>query len=385
MPLAYWIHNISPYIFRFSNGWGPRWYGFAYLLGFLAAYVLLIRMARRPSEEGKQGSGTGGVPGGFAGGTGGMTGIQRGIARLRMPADKVPDLVLNCCIFGVLLGGRLGYCLLYDRTLLGWVRNPTTGDVTAPYWGVLEVWHGGMSAHGGAIGVILTLLIFCWRNKYSFLNLGDVSCMVVPLGLMFGRIANFINGELYGRITSVAWGVKFPSEIYLPTNGVIAPEVRHQLPGVLEKLFDGQYDLSSATGFYDALGRLTVLLQQHNPRTIEAVAAILPARHPSQLYEALLEGLALFLICWTVGHVWRKDGMACGAFLTFYPMFRMIGEYFRVGDTPADYLHIGHPISLGVLYSIPMLAVGLGLWVYWARRPAAGKVAEVKKRRPPLG
>src|SRR5262249_46003251 len=113
--LGYFVHDFNPVIFKLG-GFEPRWYGFAYLLGFLGAYWLLMRLARQ-----------------------GM---------LRIPMQRVPDLVLNSCIFGVLIGGRLGYCLFYDQSLLGAARN-AEGNIVFPYWGVLAVWHGGMSAHGG--------------------------------------------------------------------------------------------------------------------------------------------------------------------------------------------------------------------------------------------
>jgi len=321
--LAYYVHNLNPIIFK----WGfitPRWYGFSYLMGFLGAYLLLLKLQRD-----------------------GM---------LRLPKDKIPDLVLNCCIFGVLIGGRLGYVLFYDRRLLGF-----SGDF--PYWGVLRVWEGGMSAHGGIVFTILTLMWFAWRYRgigARLVNIGDAACMVVPVGLCFGRIANFINGELYGHPKTVPCAVKFPSEIYAPTNGVIDPVVADRLPQVLTQIYGRDW---IREGFNWGVDSLSARLRMHDPEAVKAVANILQPRHPSQLYEALLEGVLLFTIVWLVGRFWRKDGMAGGAFLTFYPVMRIIGEQFRVGDTPRAYF--GVTISLGVLYSVPLIFVGLGYWGYW--------------------
>jgi prolipoprotein diacylglyceryl transferase len=339
----------------------------------------------------------------------------------------VPDLVLNCCIFGVLIGGRLGFCLFYDPWLLGF-------NGTFPYWGVLKVWDGGMSAHGGVVFTTLTLIVFAWyqycrpsraqlalliggsvvagglgwvaayllyrspdpdlqrqiaqqlsvraaaaivlgmgwmvfyswRKAIPVTNLSDVSGMVVPIGLFFGRCANFINGELYGHPTTVPWGVKFPSEIVSPTNGDIDPTVWEKLPRVFDQL-KLPLDWSKSADFMEqGRDQLRPLLVHHDPQAMQAVAAILPARHPSQLYEALLEGALLFVICYVVGRKWKKDGMASGAFLTFYPIMRIIGEQFRVGDSPMDFF--GVQISQGILYSIPMLIAGILYWVYWIWR-----------------
>jgi phosphatidylglycerol:prolipoprotein diacylglycerol transferase len=150
--LGYFVDNLDPFIFKIGS-WGPRWYGLAYLLGFLFAYLLIKKNARD-----------------------GM---------LRLNPERVSDLVLNACIFGVLVGGRLGYCLFYQPKLL-WFTSEF------PYWGVLRVWEGGMSAHGGIVFTILTLMWFGWKYRKqgaSIVNIGDAACMVVPIGLFFGRCA----------------------------------------------------------------------------------------------------------------------------------------------------------------------------------------------------
>jgi phosphatidylglycerol:prolipoprotein diacylglycerol transferase len=323
MALAYYVHNLNPIIFHLGPI-SPRWYGVSYLMGFLVAYWLLLKLQRD-----------------------GM---------LRLPRAKVPDLVLNCCIFGVLVGGRLGYCIFYKPSLFRFSGN-------FPYWGVLRVWEGGMSAHGGVVFTILVLAWFAWKNKKtgaSLVNLGDAACMVVPVGLCFGRIANFINGELYGHVSYVPWAVKFPSEIYAPTNDTIDPSVQAKLPGLLDKLF------GNLMSYDEKMSALTSRLVHHDPQTVRAVAEILQPRHPSQLYESLLEGVLLFIIVWLVGRFWRKDGMAGGAFLTFYPVMRIIGEQFRVGDTPLTI--VGVQVSKGIIYSIPMMAAGMAYWIYWIWR-----------------
>ncbi len=341
MPLAYYVHHLSPFIVRINESFGIRWYGFAYMMGFLVAYLLLQREAK--SRDGL----------------------------LRIPTERVPDMVMACCIFGVLVGGRLGYCLFYDHSLLGFSSQ-------FPYWGVLKVWQGGMSAHGGVLFTVLTLIIWCKKNKYSITNVGDAACMVVPCGLCFGRIANFINGELYGHVTDVAWAVKFPSELISPTNGqyTLSPETRYGLIDAVIKQFPNDEHLGAIRNmaengngdwYYQAMSRIMELAQAGNTFVLEKFNEVLPARHPSQLYEALLEGVALFVMVWVIARIWRKDGMASGAFLTLYPVMRIAGEQFRIGDTPI--MILGVPVSKGILYSIPMFVIGLAYWVIMARRP----------------
>ncbi|MCL2646301.1 MAG: prolipoprotein diacylglyceryl transferase [Phycisphaerales bacterium] len=388
--LAYYLHDFDPIIFSL----GPikaRWYGFAYLLGFLAAYMLIRKLAR--------------------------------VGMLRLPLERVSDLVLNCCIFGVLLGGRFGYVLFYDLpNKLRFHETPLLWDFSSslPFWGVLRVTEGGMSAHGGVIFTILTLIWFARKYRSrgaSLVNIGDAACMVVPIGLCFGRIANFINGELYGHITRVPWAVKFPSELYSPTNGaneIAEPQVAQMQSAVGHYLGEHWQNLTTqqlqdflanhptiSHNLTEQFGHLTLKNAQQldavkqwlgtelclNPNQIFSsdiarwwehssgafhdllrtqFDLILHPRHPSQLYEALLEGILLFLIVWLIGWFWRKEGMAGGAFLTFYPVMRIIGEQFRVGDSTGIIANI--PISLGVAYSIPMMILGLTYWAYWIRR-----------------
>jgi phosphatidylglycerol:prolipoprotein diacylglycerol transferase len=420
--LASYIHHLNPIIVSLGP-MKPRWYGFAYLMGFLGAYLLTQKNARD-----------------------GM---------LRLHPDRVPDLVLNTCIFGILVGGRLGFALFYD--LPDAIRHgdtPMLWHFTSafPFWSVLRVWDGGMAAHGGVLFTILALIFFAWNHnrkvaqgkiaekKVSLINIGDAACMVVPLGLCFGRIANFVNGELYGHPTSVPWAVKFPSEIWSPTNGVatvpaesvglLKTEVAAHLAGHPLDLTARQVGdfLLNHPDLRDMISAKVSGLQLGNPEHLDTARqmigavvgqnpafierndlahwwetgqsavgnvmqqvfeTILPARHPSQLYEALLEGVLLFIICWTIGRKWRKEGMASGAFLTLYPVMRIIGEQFRVGDSPQKVM--GVEMSLGVIYSLLMFAGGAIFWGYWIwkdRRSAwvpvgAGPVAGTATSPPP--
>lgn len=359
--LAYYLHDLSPFVVKIPWLNLPiRWYGVSYLAGFFAAYFLLIFLARR-----------------------GM---------LRIPVERVPDLVLNGCIWGVLLGGRMGHVLFYGPEAL-WDFS-----YSFPFWGVLKVWQGGMSAHGGVIGVILTLIIWCRKNKFSIINVGDAACMVVPLGLLFGRIANFINGELYGAKSAVAWAVRFPTELAAPTNGKLAKVVADKLPGlsdgdklrhltdqvqryadqVIDPIRLARWEIHGPSDLVRLIQSPADVLPKGTPQDIvvtlqtfvrEQFEIILPTRHPSQLYEAALEGLALFAICWLLGRYWKKDGMASGAFLTFYPVMRIICEQYRIGSEPYEWLLWTH-LSQGVILSLVMFVPGFIYWVYRMRQPA---------------
>ncbi|SNT74512.1 prolipoprotein diacylglyceryl transferase [Paracoccus seriniphilus] len=290
--------NISPEIFTIELGGlslSLRWYALAYLAGLLIGWQLMMRMMRRPAIWGD------GAP---------------------MKAEDVDDL-LTWVILGVILGGRLGFVLFYEPGF--YLSNPVE---------ILKVWQGGMSFHGGFLGVILAAWFFCRAQGIMPLRLADAMAVVAPIGLFFGRLANFINAELWGRPTDLPWGVIFP----------------------------GEAAQSCAT------------------------AAAACARHPSQLYEAGLEGLLLGLILLVVvmrGGL-RRPGLTFGIFLAGYGLARMFVELFRLADpqfiTPDNPLGhvIGGPViglTMGQLLSLPMVLLGLYFILRATRRPAVGTPA----------
>jgi len=196
---------------------------------------------------------------------------------------------LTWAIVGVVLGGRLGYCLFYQPGY--YLSHPAE---------IFMVWHGGMSFHGGCLGVITAIFGFAWRNHFSALALGDLVAAAAPIGLFFGRIANFINGELYGRPSDAPWAMVFP-------NGGPMP------------------------------------------------------RHPSQLYQAGMEGLILFLILFLLMRSQKlraRHGFIGGAFLVGYGCARIIGEVFREPDA---FLGFIGPFTMGQLLSMPMILIGIYL------------------------
>jgi phosphatidylglycerol:prolipoprotein diacylglycerol transferase len=256
--------NIDPIIFQV----GPlalRWYAVSYIVGILLGWWLILRLMRfwKPQPA---------------------------------TADQIGDLVV-WAMLGIVIGGRLGWDLIYGVGLCS-ISEPKAafcGDLPMDFirhpLRIISVWEGGMSFHGGLLGVAIAVWLFCRKNKLNLLKIADLVALVAPVGLFFGRIANFINGELWGRPTDVPWAMIFPHA-------------------------DGQ------------------------------------ARHPSQLYEAALEGLVLFALLQVALRVMRaqeKPGQIAGLFFLFYGAFRFIAEFFREPDG----VFIG-PISMGMALSIPL-------------------------------
>ncbi len=258
MPLAIPFPTIDPVLFEF----GPvviRWYALAYIAGLVLGWQLLRRLARTSPAD--------------------------------VDEAAIDDFLVWATI-GVVLGGRIGYVVFYQPQFF--LNNPAT---------IFAIWKGGMSFHGGFLGVVVAGLIFVRRRRIAALPFGDMLACAAPIGLFFGRIANFINGELFGRIADVPWAMVFP-------RGGPSP------------------------------------------------------RHPSQLYEAALEGALLFavlMVLWRINGVRRRAGLLTGAFLAGYGLFRTLAELFRQPDVHLGFLTFG--TTMGQWLSVPMLVVGLVLIV----------------------
>jgi phosphatidylglycerol---prolipoprotein diacylglyceryl transferase len=238
-----------------------HWYGLMYLLGFYGCWYLAVRRGR--SEH------------------------------LPFAATAVSDLLFFVAL-GVILGGRIGYTLFYN--LPAFLADPVE---------ILRIWRGGMSFHGGLLGVIAAVVLFARTRRVPFFRVMDLVAVVVPFGLLTGRIGNFINAELWGAPSNLPWAMVFPTD----------PD---RLP-----------------------------------------------RHPSMLYEALLEGLVMLAILWWFSSRPRPAGAVCGLFLVLYGLFRSLVELVRVPDAHIGYL-AGDWLTLGMLLSAPMWILGLGLmaWAY---------------------
>jgi phosphatidylglycerol---prolipoprotein diacylglyceryl transferase len=304
--LSYYVHNLDPFIFRLWDNVGPRWYGMAYVLAFVCGFALLSRFSKR--------------------------------GYLDLSQAAVGDFVTWTALFGVMVGGRLGYVFFYKPEML---RDPLS---------ILRVWEGGMSSHGGMLGVVLFSLYYARRHKLTWTNLGDNIVVAVPIGLFLGRCANFINGELYGRIASVPWAVQFPKELLEPAN----TEEAHSALAACQQV---DPSLSSIDALVEGV--------RTNPQIVNALRGILTPRHPSQLYEALLEGAVLFAILWFVRTRARTpNGFLTGLFMILYGAFRIVVEYFREPDAALIGL-----FTRGQFFSFFVVALGIGFIVVAKRRP----------------
>ncbi len=253
--------DIHPIAFQI----GPikvHWYGIMYLVGFAGAWLLALYRSRKPNSG--------------------------------WNADQVSDLIFYSAL-GVILGGRIGYMLFYD--LPNFLHNPLI---------IFRIWDGGMSFHGGLIGVMIAMFLFCRKTKKRFFTVADFTVPLVPIGLAAGRLGNFINGELWGRVTTMPWGMVYPNAGPLP-------------------------------------------------------------RHPSEIYEFLLEGVALFIILWVYSRKPRPTMAVTALFLLGYGCFRFFAEFFRQPDPQLGFIAFGW-VTMGQLLSAPMIVIGLWMLIRAYRR-----------------
>jgi phosphatidylglycerol:prolipoprotein diacylglycerol transferase len=307
MLFAYYVHHLSPFLVEFAPGFGVRWYGLAYVAAFLVGIALYKRLARQGYSD--------------------------------LQPEAVSDFIIWGAIFGVVLGGRLGYMLLYDFDAFR--ANPLI---------FFRLWDGGMASHGGMIGLALYTLWYARRHRVSWRNLGDNLVVVAPLGLLFGRLANFINGELFGRVAAVPWAMQFPKELY------IAP------------VSEQDAALRAAAAINPAWNTIDQIeaASRTSAQLREALAQILTPRHPSQLYEATLEGALLFTGLWLLRtRVRLPNGVLTGVFFIAYAALRITGEMFREPDAP-----LTGPFTRGQFLSFFLVLLGLGFLISAWLRPS---------------
>ena len=293
-----------------------RWYGMGYLLSFIVGYYLLRWMARKKLWV--------------------------------LEESKVADFIAYAAFFGVFLGGRLGYILFYQIPRDNWQG---WSELVADPMMVLRVWDGGMSSHGGILGLTIFTLIYARKQKVSWAGVADGLCVIGPLGVLFVRIANFINGELYGRVANgVSWAVKFPSSLHEDLAG--KPEAYEQAMAECREI-----DPSVAGKSYEYL----VAQSRENPELLEALGKYLSPRHPSQLYEGLLEGAVIFAVLFFLRVKFPKltHGVITGVFFLLYAVFRIIVEGYREPDSAM----IGF-LTKGQFYSTFMILIGVGFIVF---------------------
>lgn len=334
---AVYIHDLSPFAIRFSESMGIRWYGLSYLAGFFAAYIIILNLSKRK--------------------------------KIALTPDKVSDFIFYAAV-GAILGGRVGYCLFYDTSLLTKVGS------SFPFWGVLEVHKGGMASHGGMLGVVLSCILFAKRESLPKLELFDIVALTACLGIMFGRMANFVNGELVGRPASqdYSFAVKFPQD--LSSFPYSEPARLGEMAPLAYSLGFSGAEVESALKnrnliFFETLSTKAIEEIQAGNKTVKETAAqILIPRHPSQLYAAALEGLFLFLLILLARSFWTQPGVASSVFLLAYPVARILGEQFRMPDAQIGYQLLN--LTRGQWISIVMLLAGI-VYTFTIRYAAKGK------------
>jgi phosphatidylglycerol:prolipoprotein diacylglycerol transferase len=305
-----YLHSLDPTALQFSDSFGIKWYGLSYLTGFVVGWLILRWLA--------------------------STG------RILLSAAQVTDFI-TYTVGGVLVGGRLGYCFFYDPALL------IDFSGSFPFWGALAIHEGGMASHGGILGVILAMCLFARNRNIPVLHLIDITAFIAPPGLFFGRLANFVNGELWGKPMSGAfqenppwWSVKYPEEVHtLPIENInaLVPHLGNPLATDLPQ----QVVIETYGG--------NQLLADH-------LEPLLSARWPSQIFQALSDGPILLLVLVVIWLVPRKPGVIAGSFLIAYGILRIITELFREPDLGVS-LTLG--LSRGQVLSVLMLLAGAAL------------------------
>lgn len=330
LPLA-WLHDLSPWVFEI-NGFGVRWYGLSYVAGFIVAWIILKWLGKKQLVS--------------------------------VPPERAADAIMALAI-GAVVGGRLGYAVFYQPSLLwGFEASP-------PFWDMLRLSRGGMASHGGMIGALVAswLIARGFKNdvgqrvgKAPVLHVLDIVPLVGAPGVLLGRLANFVNGELLGKIVAAPgepapwWAVRFPQERLTGHAPELTPEQALELDRLLLDV-----DPDAAT-VGEAYTRVLDLVQGGSQQIAERLEPLISARHPSQIYQAFGEAVVFGVICWWIARRPVRTGVLSGAFLISYGIMRIATEFFRLPD---DHFAVARPLGLsrGQWLSAAMVAVGIGVLI----------------------
>ena len=315
--LAVIVHTLDPFAIEISSGFGIRWYGISYAAGFFLGWLLLRELARR--------------------------------GRIGLTMLQVSDL-MTYLIMGVVIGGRVGHVVFYEPHLL------ITFHSSLPWWGLLDIHKGGMSSHGGIIGSMIASVLFARRVRLPILHLFDCVAFVAPFGLCFGRLANWVNGELWGKPLPESmqanppwWAVKYPAEI-----------LESNFPVV--KLASLQSLVNPADPLPEAVYRAAYL---HRTDVLAKLEPLLTAYYPSNFIQAFTDGPILLLVMVIVWLNPRRPGVIAGVFLVTYGAARTTSEQFRQID---DGVFMIGSLTLPMLLSLAMIAAGIALIVLASRQ-----------------
>ena len=353
---------FDPVLVPLFDGVGIHWYGLIYIMAMLSAFGLVSWMARRQN--------------------------------LGLTADKVWPLIL-ILVGGAFVGGRLGYCLLYDPSLFWKFRD------SLPFWGVLAVFDGGLSIHGAFFGGWISLSLFAWQNRLSLPYLLDLGSLAASLMIVWMRLGNFLSGEILGRACDLGfpYAMKFPQEILFWPH--VNPEKLKSLgsvvsvtPGVSYSVWTQSLQalqslnpvksVTDLENIQDILEKIILQTQIGNSQVQGALESILTLRYPAQLLALGLEGLLLFFILFTMWYRPQRSGVITGFFLILYSSARYYVETFREPDWHLGYLVFG--LTMGQILSVGFFLIGLWFLSFYGRkdsvhRPGWGLGAHVKLHR----
>ncbi len=334
MPRWTYFHDLDPFIIQFTENIGIRWYSMAYIVGFFISYLLVKHFLTRTKTT-------------------------------PLSKENLADIVVWAA-FGLIIGGRVGYALFYDSSLF------STFDSRFPYWELLKIYHGGLASHGAIIGLILGVIFFARKRNFPVYHCLDIIGFGAGIGIFLGRLANFVNGELYGRVITgnPFIAVQFPQEMMLwvaekkteylkdITEAVVALKDKIDLTGDQWQNLIYQFE-STGQGrgqIYFVIQSLLKACEEGNKAVIQSLKEVISYRYPSQIYQAVLEGLLPFLIVW---FFWRKKarkpGVIAGLWAISYAVMRIVGEQFRLPDAQLGFRALG--LTRGQWLSVTMLVL----------------------------
>ncbi len=324
--LAIYIHNLDPIIFDIpGTPLALRWYGLSYVMSFLVGYLVLLALSKRNLYC--------------------------------VNPEKLSDFITSTAIFGALMGGRLGEFFFYWLPKHGW-----SGFIADPSW-VFRVWEGGMASHGGILGVFLVALYYSRKYKWPILNLCDGLAIASSIGLCFGRIANFINGELYGRLApeQSATAMKFPLELH-----EICARDPQRWNEIIQSAITIEPTILNGVLSQHELNNKLIELMRSNEELRYGIGEQLSLRYPSQLFEAAAEGLIIFIILLSIRLIWRNipAGFISALFCLLYAAGRISTEFYREPDAETwNDITRGQYLSVAVIFGA--IAFFIPAWRKW--------------------
>jgi len=342
---------MSPFAIQFTETFGVRWYGLSYLAGFLTGYLIITWLSKNKLSP--------------------------------IPKEKVADLI-SYLAFGTMIGGRLGYCLFYAPDLLFSFDWVSVGPVSLPLWSALAVWKGGMASHGGIIGLGVASVLFARKYNIKILHILDLATFGGAIAIFYGRMANFINGELYGRACEgKCWfPVQVPDEInrWLSVEGyteqlknlyVVVKQIGPINLGNGQQLSPDKIEWNSwvANRSMSNIQAYAEIIRnkvaEGSVEVTSLLSQVLIPRHPSQIYQALGEGLFVFLVLIFFWRKPQKPGVIAAIWCCTYAVMRILGEQFRMPDAQIGYQFLG--LTRGQILSSAQLIFGVCLLLFVSR------------------